>query len=112
MKRNFSQQLIGLGGALMVEKVSPDAEAAPILLQHVCIGALLANLPIEQGITGEEKVKRFNLANRIHAGGEQDISAEDIALLKRLIGAAYPASMVGPAWAALEQDVPAEPPAG
>lgn len=56
--------------------------------------------------SGEDKVKRFRLAERVYEGGEQDLSVEDIALLKQLIGKIYPPLTVGRAFEVL--DPPAE----
>lgn len=82
-------------------------------LGAVCIGALMGVYADEQGLSGEEKFKRYKLAERISAGGDQEVSAEDIALLKKLIAKNWPPAVLGPAYEALEQDqeLPADPPA-
>lgn len=98
MKRNFSQAMIALGAQL------PENVAT---LGAVCIGALMGVYADEQALSGDDKFKRYKLAERISAGGEQDVSAEEIALLKKLIGKNWPPAVLGPAYEALEQD-PAE----
>ena len=72
-------------------------------------GHKLEGYPDEQA-SGEEKFKRYQLAERISAAGPQDVSVEEVALIKRLIGKGYPPMVVGPAWLALENDpAPVEP---
>lgn len=95
MKRNFSQAMIALGAQL------PDNVAT---LGAVCIGALMGVYADEQGLSGDEKFKRYKLAERISAGGEQDVSAEEVVLIKKLIGKNWPPAVLGPAYEALEQD--------
>lgn len=101
MKRDFSTAMIALGAQL------PENVAT---LGGVCIGALLGVYADEQSLSGDEKFKRYKLAERISAGGEQDVSAEEVALLKKLIGKNWPPAVLGPAYEALERDaLPADP---
>jgi hypothetical protein len=95
MRRDFSQPLLQLDG-------QPFADQAT--LGMVCENLLL-NIN-EQGVAGDEKLARFNLAKRIHGRGVQDVTAEDVTLLKRMIGTYCPPNVVGPAYEALEQDYP------
>lgn len=73
-------------------------------LGKVCVASLLGSYADEQGLSGEEKFRRYQLAERIHAGNMQDVSAEEIALLKKLIGKNWPPAVLGPAYEALEQE--------
>lgn len=95
MKRDFSQAMVSLGQAL------PDNFHT---LGAVCISALMGVYQDEQSLSGEDKFKRYKLAERINAGGILEVSAEDIALLKKLIGKNWSAAVVGPAYEALERD--------
>lgn len=95
MKRDFSQPLAALGQPL------PELAST---LGGVSIAALLGAYADEQGLSGEEKFRRYQLAERIHAGNVQDVSAEEIALLKKLIGKNWPPAVLGPAYEALEQE--------
>ena len=52
-------------------------------------------------MSGDEKVKRWALAQKIY-GGNTEVQAEDVALLKKLIGKAYGVAIVGPAYEMLE----------
>jgi hypothetical protein len=102
MKRDFSQTLSALG--------QPLPEPANTL-GSVCVSALMGVYPDEQNLSGDDKFKRYQLAERLHAGGEQDVSAEDIALLKKLIGKNWSPAVLGPAYEALERDAPEAAPA-
>lgn len=76
-----------------------DAQG-PVTIGKVAIAALLANLN-DDAPTAEEKMWRYNLARRLHVGGEVEITAEDAALIKRLVGKAYGAVVVGPVYEAI-----------
>ena len=104
MIRDFTAPLSGIGDHKLV-----DAEGAQLTLGSVAINALLGTYADEQ-ISGEEKFKRYQFAERISSAGGQEVSAEEVALLKRLIGKGYPPIIVGPAFLALEKDpAPVEP---
>lgn len=109
MKRDFSQELVGLGGQKLVE--ANGDEQRPMTLGTVSVNALMGQFADEQGLSGEEKFRRYQLAERITAAGVQEVSAEEVALIKRLIGKAYGPILVGPAYIALEKDSPEAAPA-
>ena len=73
-----------------------------ITLKRVAVNALQAIFEDERNLDGSEKLKRWQLAMKIHLGGDVDLTTEEIALVKKLIGKLYGASVVGPAWTALE----------
>lgn len=56
----------------------------------------------EQNLSGDEKYKRGEIAQSIVATGEVKLKVEDIALIKRLIGKAYPPPIVFQAWRELD----------
>lgn len=95
MKRDFSQTLSALGEPL------PENVGT---LRAVCVGALLGVYADEQSLGGEEKFRRYQLAERLNAGGVQEVSAEEVALLKKLVGKNWPPAVLGPAYEALERD--------
>ena len=99
MKRDFSTALVGLGDAKLV-----DGEGVALTLASVAVSALMGTYQDEQGITGEEKFKRYQIAQRLSSAGTQEVTAEEVALIKRLIGKAYTPMVVGPAYIALERD--------
>jgi hypothetical protein len=99
MKRDFGIELIGLGGHKLV-----DGDNVSLTLGTVAVSALMGQYQDEQGISGDEKFRRYQIASRVSASGIQEISIEDISLIKRLIGNAYTPMVVGPAYMALERE--------
>jgi hypothetical protein len=71
-------------------------------LQKIIVDALQANVKGEESIAGTEKVKRFQLAVKVYSGDEVELSAEDIALIKDLIGKLYGPLVVGRSYELLE----------
>ena len=92
MKINFSQQLKNLKGE----------EIKDLTLKVVSTEALLATFDDERALSGEEKAKRYLLATRVYANEELDLTVEEIAKLKQLIGKGYGPLIVGQAWEMLE----------
>lgn len=79
--------------------------------------SLVGQYPDEMGaggappLSGEEKFKRWQLAARISGAKSIDLSAEETALLKKLVGKAYAVEVVGPAFILLDPAVdPAKKP--
>jgi len=76
-------------------------------LKDACVDSLLNPEMTPEGrpvqIKGEDKLKRYLLAQKIHASnGMIEIQSEEIALIKDLIGKSYAPLIVGQAWEALE----------
>lgn len=78
-------------------------DGAELRLLTVCQESLLASFSDEQGVPATEKVKRFELALKI---GETalpvEITIEEAAEIKKLVGKAYGSLVVGRAFALLE----------
>ena len=64
--------------------------------------ALVFNFPDENTIDGEAKFKRGLLAAKIKGKDNLDLSAEDIATIKRVIGKLYGAWIVTQSWQLLD----------
>lgn len=96
MRIDFSREIHDLAGKPISEN------GVPVTLGSVCSGALLMPYPDERNVSGEDKVKRFRLAEKVYAGGLQDITVEDAALLKQLLAKAYTPLIVGRAYGILE----------
>jgi hypothetical protein len=96
MKINFNQQLKNLRGE----------DLPNLTLKAVAIEALLAMYEDERTLTGEEKAKRYLLATRIYANDELDLTVEEIAQVKQIIGRGYGPLIVGQAWDMLECKTP------
>lgn len=95
MKRDFSPELVFRG--------KPVKEGDAVLtLRVVCMGVLL--MTDERDVSSEDKYKRCKLADRIGEDGVQDVSVEEVALIKRLIGRSCQPIVVGPAYDLLEAD--------
>jgi hypothetical protein len=80
----------------------------PLTLRTVCVNSLLASesgssMGSQAQISGEEKVKRYELARRIHAStAPLDMTSEEIVLLKRMVQLTYVTLVVGQVWEMLE----------
>lgn len=72
----------------------------PINLRFVTVEALCSEF--EDKASGEEKLRRWKLVQRISDGGECELSAEDVSLIKTLIGRRWPVLISGQSWEYLE----------
>lgn len=121
MKINFAQDLIGLDSGKPIQRIKDfrKDEAGNVLLDpannpipdtfenitlgSVCIEALLANKPNEN-VSGPEKVSRFMLAASIRkAKGPIDLTVEDVAKIKELLGTFMTTLVCGAASLLLEK---------
>lgn len=109
MQLDVTQPLRSFDGRPITEPVddTPDAAQRPVVLRSLMCNALVATLPGET-VIGDEKFRRFLLAQRIATQDVVPFKVEELALVKRLIGIAYGTLLVGAAWLLL--DPPAEPP--
>lgn len=93
MKRDFSKPLLQLSGEPFADNATLGSVSLSLLL--------FAN---DQGVSGEDKFKRYKLAERIKDGGVQEVTAEEVALLKKLVGTHHAPHVVGPTFEALDRD--------
>lgn len=98
MQRDFNLVFKTFAG----QPIAQDGE--PITLKRVAVNALMSTFEDEANLSGEEKFKRYKLASRINDAAMVDVSAEEVTLLKRLIGKLYTPIIVGPAFEALEAE--------
>ena len=104
MKRDFSTVLMGLGDIAF-----QDDKGQPLTLGALSSGVLGTKYQGDQDLSGDEQYKRYLLAERIFAGGQQEVTAEEVTLIKRQIAKACEPRLLGPAYQALELDpMPAE----
>ena len=74
-----------------------------VTLKSISVNALQNITQEDAKMTGEEKVKRFTLAEKIYkADAPIDVSAKDVVTLKELIGKMYAPLIVARAWEILE----------
>ena len=72
-------------------------------LRSIAIEGLLAVFQDESGLTGDEKLKRWELAMKVKNAVEPaEFTVEEVGLMKKLIGKAFSAIIVGQAWKMLE----------
>jgi len=72
-------------------KVVGDEDAT---LRFICSDVLLAELQDEKS-SGEDKIRRYELAKAIYNCDEMDLKVEDIALIKRRVGKIHFPLIVG-----------------
>jgi hypothetical protein len=99
---NFAVEFVTLDGKPVMDESKPD-EKKPFTLQTVAENVLQLSFADEQNLPGTEKQKRWALAVKIHAATEPlALQAEDIVLLKLLIGKWGGPMIVGQAYEMLE----------
>ena len=93
MNINFNSQITNIFGGRMV-----GADDEPIRLGSLCVNALMGVFKDEEGLTGEEKIRRTLLAEKLikKSKGEvitfatTSIDAEDVVLIKKLANKMFP----------------------
>ena len=98
MKINFDSKLMGLDGKALVF-IEGDTRR-DMLLKDAAVEALMLQL-VHENSSGEEKLRRYELARKIYDGGELDLTPEDVSLIKQRIGAGYSVAVVGSAFTLL-----------
>lgn len=94
MKRNMDQPLTSLDGKPYEDKST---------LKNVVFAAVTQPLDGERQST-EEKLQCYAIAQRVFAGGEVELTAEEITLIKARIGKLFPVLIVGQAFRMLEAE--------
>lgn len=100
MKVDFTKAFQTIEGEPLYEADNKKA----LTLKKVAIESLLAVFEDERNLSGEEKVKRYELALKISGNEIVDLKAEDIALIKKLITKGYSSLVVGQAWKMIEEN--------
>ena len=99
MKIDFNKVLKDIKGMPMVQQ----GTKTPSDLRYVSVEALLATYQNELDISGEEKLKRYTLATKVQdSNGACDVTIEEVALIKELIGKCFSPLTVGRSYALLE----------
>ena len=68
----------------------------------IVANALFATFPDEKDLSGEEKFKRGMLALDVQGAGTMTLSAEDIAMIKKVVAKAYGPLIVAQSWKLLD----------
>lgn len=92
MKIDFSAAIVDLDG-----KPVPD-----LTLGSMATNALMMGFEDERTLSGEAKVQRMKLAQRIHGEREVDLTVEEVSLVKQLIAKAYVTLPSARAWELLD----------
>lgn len=100
MKINFSAELKTLDGQTIKETTADDSK--PATLAVFAVNALNAQLEEEKNLDGAEKFKRYQLAAKVYNGGEVELTSDEAAKIKGLIGKIYPPLIVGQCWPLLD----------
>ena len=79
-----------------------EVDKKPLTLGRAAATALFANLPGDDKASAEEKFKRGMLALKVRGGGDLAVTAEEIALMKKAVAAAYGPLIVARVWPMLD----------
>jgi hypothetical protein len=90
MKVQVNKKLKNLDGSPIVEL--KDKKEVAIKIKEILVNSLLVPKEKESGV---EKVKKYELAKRIHGGTVVDLKPEEIVLLKDSVGSSYAPLIVG-----------------
>jgi len=105
MEIDFSQKLKNLKGDVLkevsIDEETKKEESTDYTLGTAAVNTLFAN---EKDMTGEQKVKRYNLATKIFEMGKVDVTTDEIVLIKKVIGKFTTALIVGQAYKMLEKE--------
>ena len=86
-----------LDGQTMKDNI--DGQVVDATLKLIAVNAILSPVQKESGI---EKVKKFNLAQRIYDNDTVELSVEEVSLIKERIGELFPPLVVGQAFKMLD----------
>ena len=79
------------------------ADGKPATVRGVVVEALLASYQDEQNLSGDEKMRRWELAVKVKKSIDPaEFSIEEVLLMKQLVGKAYAPLVVGQTWRVLE----------
>ena len=96
MQIELDQQLLGIESKPVV------ADGKPMTLRSAMVNATMTESPKEIS-SGEDKFKRFCLADRIQrAVGALDLDAADVKMIRERVGILYFPAVVGPVWLMLD----------
>ena len=86
MKRNLDVVMTDLDNKEFADKAT---------LRLVCFGAVSNPIQGDAEMPLDKKMKQYALLQKINAGGEVDLSAEEIALIKERAGKLFPILIFG-----------------
>ncbi len=102
MKVDVTQTLTALSGEAVREPAAEDGEKGKeFTLRAACVNALMAVMEKDNNLSGEDKLKSFELAKRIQNDPEPDLTPEELTKIKDRVGKAYGPVIVGPVFTIL-----------
>jgi hypothetical protein len=96
---NVTKPMVQIDGSAFKDK---DGKPVSITLRSVVTNSLLGVYSDEPALSGEDKTARWLLALRIQHEVNPDLTAEEVALIKKLVAKNYPTGVAGQAWIALD----------
>lgn len=93
MKVNLDQPLVDFDGKPIREgnRNEPGDEFS---LKKVITAALSTPLDEDKGMSTDKVVARWKLACRVHGGGEQELTAEELVEIKGRLPKVYPSALI------------------
>jgi len=98
MKIKTDVVLKNLDGQVMKDN-DGKGNAVDATLKMAIVNAVLAPVQNEKGT---DKIKKYELAMKVHKNKEVDLTAEDISLIKERVGELFPPLIVGQVYNLLE----------
>ena len=105
MKFKVGQALTGLDGEKIALKAQGISEEGWLTIAKLIVQALLAIFE-HKPMSGEEKFKRYTLANKIYGKEVVDLSLEELNLIKTAAGDVLNPYQAGKVWEFLEAPLP------
>jgi len=92
MKVNMDQMMVDFDGDPI-----KDEKDQPWQLKKLLVSSLCAQLEIDKNVSADAAVKRWKFANRLHDGGEQELTPEEASELRDRLPRCYAVILSGQA---------------
>lgn len=106
MQIDVTQPVIGYDGEpLELPATKPGEAVEPLILKKALADALMGSFRDEEKISGSEKMKRFELARKIHkCEGPFELNMDDLELAKSMVAKMYATVVSGAVWDMLTEE--------
>ena len=106
MQIDVTQAVMGYDGEpLEMPPQKPGEEVKPLTLRKALCDSLMGSFKDEEKVSGEDKVKRFSLAQKVHkCEGEFEFNMNDLDLCKKMVAKMYATVVSGAVWAMLTEE--------
>ena len=92
MQYDLTQAPTALDGSIFKDKDSGN----PFTLGAIFVAALLTPGDADRVLSGEQKQARYNLAARLYQQPTAELGAEEVTVLKEVVGRVFPTGLAGP----------------